>query len=631
LLLASVIVGAGVGAAPRRADAAGGQRLYAWGYNRTGQLGNGGTADSPAPLAIPGFADAVAVAIGEAGFTLVARADGSVWSWGANFDGELGDGTVTSRTTPAPIPGLRDVIGVAAGYYHGLAVTRDGTVWAWGSNSSGQLGRGSFDNDPHPTPQQIGGLGGVVAVAGGADNSLALLADGTVRGWGQGQFDGQYVVLRPTPAPVAGVGGIVAIAAGVQHRLALGGDGTLWAWGGNSDGQLGLGTRDDARPTRVPGLPPLAAIAASDYFSLAADRDGCLWSWGANTAGDLGLGTQDDNPHPTPARVPGVAGVRLLAGGKDVGVAVATDGVAYGWGYAIVNGAATTHYTPQPLARFDGATAVAAGTFTAAVVAAGSAAVNPADPAPTAPTTPRASVLPTPSLSPVSSVGPVAGPTPTPAPGQLFADVPPAYWAYQPIQQFARRGITTGCDTAVYCPERGVTRAEMAVFLDRTLGFPNPAMPASPRFGDVPPAYWAYAFIDQFATLGITTGCGGTEFCPDRGVTRSEMAAFLIRALKQPQVTPAAPTFADVPTTHPQFGYVEALVKAGVTTGCGDDDQGHRLYCPDRGVTRAEMAVFITRAFPHRRGQTGATRHDAPRRPRPAGRGRRGVCRVGAS
>ncbi len=179
-----------------------------------------------------------------------------------------------------------------------------------------------------------------------------------------------------------------------------------------------------------------------------------------------------------------------------------------------------------------------------------------------------------------------------------FTDVPTTYWAYNQIEEFAARGITTGCDVGLYCPERGVTRAEMAVFLDRTLGYANPPTPASQRFTDVPPGYWAYAFIDQFAQLGITTGCGGTEFCPERGVSRAEMAAFLIRAMKGSQITPATPTFADVPASHPQYGYIEALVSRGVTTGCGTDEQGRRIYCPDRGVNRAEMAVFITRAFP---------------------------------
>lgn len=192
---------------------------------------------------------------------------------------------------------------------------------------------------------------------------------------------------------------------------------------------------------------------------------------------------------------------------------------------------------------------------------------------------------------------PAPSPSPSPSPG-TFADVPVDYWAYAAIEQFARRGITTGCDVGLYCPERGVTRAEMAVFLDRTLGYANPAPPSAQRFTDVPPAYWAYAFIDQFAQLGVTTGCGGTEFCPDRGVSRAEMAAFLIRALGQSPLTPATATFADVPTSHPQYGYIEALVSLGVTTGCGTNDQGQRLYCPDRSVNRAEMAVFIIRAFP---------------------------------
>ena len=214
--------------------------------------------------------------------------------------------------------------------------------------------------------------------------------------------------------------------------------------------------------------------------------------------------------------------------------------------------------------------------------------------------TPSASPSPSPSPSPVPSAtpSPSTSPPPSASPVPSFADVPPGYWAHDQIGTFAQRGITTGCDVGLYCPERPVTRAEMAVFLDRTLGYGSPATPASPRFIDVPAAYWAYAFIGQFATLGITTGCGGTEFCPDRGVTRAEMAAFLIRALKQNQLAPGTPTFADVPASHPQFGYIEALVQLGVTTGCGTNDAGQRLYCPDRGVTRAEMAVFIIRAFP---------------------------------
>jgi len=189
-----------------------------------------------------------------------------------------------------------------------------------------------------------------------------------------------------------------------------------------------------------------------------------------------------------------------------------------------------------------------------------------------------------------------------------FADVSVDYWASIQIGQFAARGITTGCGDdeqgrRLYCPERGVTRAEMAIFLTRTLGQDTVAPPATPTFADVPTDYWAYAQIEAFARLGITTGCGLNElgqrlFCPDRGVTRAEMAAFIDRAKSQAELPAGTPTFADVPPSYWAYGWIERFFTLGVTTGCGTDEQGRKVYCPERGVTRAEMAVFIIRAYP---------------------------------
>jgi hypothetical protein len=189
-----------------------------------------------------------------------------------------------------------------------------------------------------------------------------------------------------------------------------------------------------------------------------------------------------------------------------------------------------------------------------------------------------------------------------------FADVPADYWAHGQIVTFAQRGITTGCDTdeqgnRYYCPERGVTRAEMATFITRTLGQDKQLPPATPTFADVPTDYWAYAQIEAFAQFGITTGCGLNElgqriFCPDRGVTRAEMAAFIDRAKGQSELPAGSRTFTDVPADYWAYGWIERFFTLGVTTGCGEDEQGRKVYCPDRGVTRAEMAVFIIRAYP---------------------------------
>ena len=219
-------------------------------------------------------------------------------------------------------------------------------------------------------------------------------------------------------------------------------------------------------------------------------------------------------------------------------------------------------------------------------------------PAPSASPVPSSSPTPSPSAPPVPSSSPTSG----------FADVPTDYWAHDQIGRFAARGITTGCGDddqgrRLYCPERGVTRAEMATFITRTLGQDKVAPPATPTFADVPTDYWAYGQVEAFAKLGITTGCGVNDlgqriFCPDRGVTRAEMAAFLDRAKRQAELKPGTPTFADVPPSYWAYGWIERFFTLGVTTGCGTDDSGKTVYCPDRGVTRVEMAVFIIRAYP---------------------------------
>ncbi len=265
------------------------------------------------------------------------------------------------------------------------------------------------------------------------------------------------------------------------------------------------------------------------------------------------------------------------------------EGDAYPGGAFYTNGGAdlTTGWAPfGPSDPFDLAFAATFGTAPA--------------PGPSASPSPVPSAAPAPSASPSPSVGP--SPSAVPMPG--FADVPAGYWAHDPIGTFARRGITTGCDVARYCPERPVTRAELAVFLERTLGHAVPPNPGGQAFADVPPDYWAYAFIAQFAQLGITTGCGADSqgrplFCPDRDVTRAEMAVLIDRArgFASP-APPAAATFADVPTGSWAFAQIERFATLGITTGCEDDAQGHRLYCPERQVTRAELAVFLTRAYP---------------------------------
>jgi alpha-tubulin suppressor-like RCC1 family protein len=187
---------------------------------------------------------------------LALRGDGSVWSWGNNDYGQLGDGSDLGRSTPRQVPGLSGVVAISAGIYDSLALRDDGTVWSWGYNGQGQLGDGTITH--RSTPVQVPGLRGVTAVSAASSfYSLALRDDGTVWTWGAnalGQLGDGTRTSRPTPGQVPGLSGVVALSAGFLHVLALHGNGSVWTWGYNVYGQLGDGTRlDRPAPAQVSG------------------------------------------------------------------------------------------------------------------------------------------------------------------------------------------------------------------------------------------------------------------------------------------------------------------------------------------------------------------------------------------
>jgi hypothetical protein len=204
----------------------------------------------------------MALAAGES-HSLALKSDGTVWAWGYNFEGQLGDGTRRDRLTPTQVSGLNSVVSVTAGYTHSLALKSDGTVWAWGGNLTGELGNGTTTQSL--TPVQVKGLGGMVAVAAGYGHCLALKADGTVWSWGRndvGQLGDGTRTNQSTPIRVSGLGEVVALTSGYAHNLALKNDGTLWAWGLNYDGQLGDGRTMTLALLPVKTVLPAGAVMA---------------------------------------------------------------------------------------------------------------------------------------------------------------------------------------------------------------------------------------------------------------------------------------------------------------------------------------------------------------------------------
>ena len=181
-----------------------------------------------------------------------------------------------------------------------------------------------------------------------------------------------------------------------------------------------------------------------------------------------------------------------------------------------------------------------------------------------------------------------------------FRDVYSFHWASPFVESMYAAGITNGCDAYHYCPDMPVTRAQMAVFLERGMNggdfVPEPAVGV---FTDVPTNHWAADWVEQLAADGITTGCGNYIYCPDNNLTRAEMAPLLLRAshfFDTPPYTPPPATgtvFDDVSADYWAADWIEALYTEQITNGwCGN-----YIYCPDNNLTRAEMAVFLSRAF----------------------------------
>jgi chitodextrinase len=188
-----------------------------------------------------------------------------------------------------------------------------------------------------------------------------------------------------------------------------------------------------------------------------------------------------------------------------------------------------------------------------------------------------------------------------------FADVPESNPFFAEIEQLFARGITNGCGVnssgqRVFCPLQNVTRQEMAVFVNRGKALAL-LRPATATFADVPTTHPFYAHIERFVADGITNGCGVNSaskriYCPLQNVTRQEMAVFLMRARGLSALTPATPTFADVPTTHPFYGQIERFADEGIASGCGTNSAGQPIFCPLQQVTRQEVAGFLIRTFP---------------------------------
>ena len=364
--------------------------VWAWGHNGWGQLGDGTYGDTiscnycrTTPVQVVGpdsvghLKDIIAIAAGNY-FSLALKSDGTVWAWGSNSNGQLGDGTHGdtvwhTQTTPVQVVGpggegyLENVIAIAAGINNSLAITSDGSVWAWGNNYYG-IGDGTNQSDvPSQVvgPDSVGYFEDAIDISVGERNCLVLKSDSTVWAWGQSY----YGVLgnkthssakdSQTPVQVRGPGpgyltDIIDVSVAYLHAKALRADSTVWTWGLNDHGQLGNGYsgggatyytagKDADTAMQVVGpacsgyLTDIVMISAGkDEHTVALRADGTVWTWGENNNGQLGVGNITDQKCPTQVLGPDSMGfledIVYVSAGEDFCCAIKEDGSVWCWG-----------------------------------------------------------------------------------------------------------------------------------------------------------------------------------------------------------------------------------------------------------------------------------------------------------
>ena len=266
--------------------------LYAWGANDSGQLGDGSTTNRNAPVKIGSDTNWKNIIAGGA-HSLALKSDGTLYVWGTNASGQLGNGIRTGELkAPTKISSDTDWTAIGAGNAHSLALKSNGSFYAWGGNNFGQLGDGT--NTARTAPTKIGSDTDWKAIDGGLSQSLAIKRGGTLYLWGANG--------AKSPRKQGSAANWAAIGLGINHFLALTTTGELYAQGGNGNGQLGDGTTAPRNAlTKIGADTDWAAIDvnATGSYSLGLKKDGTLYAWGANDSGQLGDGSTTSKKSPT--------------------------------------------------------------------------------------------------------------------------------------------------------------------------------------------------------------------------------------------------------------------------------------------------------------------------------------------
>jgi alpha-tubulin suppressor-like RCC1 family protein len=305
--------------------------LWVWGDNTGGYLGDGSNTNRSSPIqTIIGGTTWQAVSCGGTGNTLAVKTDGSIWSWGWNGNGQLGNGTTTPTTAPAHNAPTPTWLHSSGGYLHTAAIKPDHSLWVWGNNTYGQLGNGTTASESNPIQTTAGGTNWK-QVSCGYHHTAAIHLDGSLWTWGEnsaGQLGNGTTVNTSNPIQTIGGGNNWKfVVCGHHHTAAIKNDGTLWLWGDNTAGQLGDGTTvGTSSPTQtILGGFTWKAVACGTDHTAAVKTDGTTWAWGNNFNGQLGNGVTVNSSAPVQNTMGGHNWKQVTCGGDITGAITFAD------------------------------------------------------------------------------------------------------------------------------------------------------------------------------------------------------------------------------------------------------------------------------------------------------------------
>lgn len=306
--------------------------IWGWGRNTDGVLGDSSTDSKNKPVKLRNTDYILDISAGKF-HSLILRSNGTILASGDNTYGQLGDGTTNQKQVFSQIDNSNDWIGISAAVSHSLGLRSNGTLWAWGNNIYGQLGDGT--NKDRLSPVQVGSDSDWVSISAASNRSFALKSNGSIWAWGEnnnGALGDGTTTHRTSPVRIGTERKWVSIEAGDLHTFGLKSDGTAWAWGDDTYGQLGIGNYVGRKsPGKIGNDNKWISISAGVGHSLGLKSDGTIWSWGLNSLGQLGL--QNNTNYSYPQKIGSGNNWLFINAAGMHSLGIKSDGSLFGWGY----------------------------------------------------------------------------------------------------------------------------------------------------------------------------------------------------------------------------------------------------------------------------------------------------------